>query len=61
MKADAPKRRIFNDAVDLLSTGEQVPCGSGVDMLDIDSIKPFRHHPFHLCTFTIRIMLSLKL
>ena len=48
MKADAPKRKIFNDAVDLLSTGEQAPCGSGVEMLDIDSIKPFRHHPFHL-------------
>ena len=48
MKADAPKRKIFNDAIDLLSTGEQVSCGSGVEMLDIDSIKPFRHHPFHL-------------
>ncbi|MCR5323380.1 MAG: ParB/RepB/Spo0J family partition protein [Lachnospiraceae bacterium] len=48
MKADAPKRRIFNDAVDLLSTEEQPPSGSGVEMLDIDAIKPFRHHPFHL-------------
>ena len=48
MKADAPKRKIFNDAVDRLSMGEQAPCGSGVEMLDIDSIKPFRHHPFHL-------------
>ena len=25
MKADAPKRKIFNDAVDLLSTGEFQP------------------------------------
>ena len=48
MKADVPKRKIFNDAVDLLSTGEQAPSGSGVEMLDIDAIKPFRHHPFHL-------------
>ena len=48
MKADAPKRKIFNDAVDLLSTGGQAVTGSGVEMLDIDSIKPFRHHPFHL-------------
>ena len=48
MKADAPKRKIFNDAVELLSTREQAPCDSGVEMLDIDSIKPFRHHPFHL-------------
>ena len=48
MKADAPKRKIFNDAVDLLSNGEQAANGSGVDMLDIDAIKPFRHHPFLL-------------
>lgn len=48
MKTDAPKRKIFNDAVDLLSPGENAPCGSGVEMLDIDAIKPFRHHPFHL-------------
>ena len=48
MKADAPKRKIFNDAVDLLSTGEQAATGSCVEMLDIDAIKPFRHHPFHL-------------
>lgn len=47
MKTDAPKRKIFTDAVDLLSPGEQVT-GSGVEMLDIDAIKPFRHHPFHL-------------
>lgn len=48
MKADASKRKIFNDAVDLLSNGEQTATGSGVEMLDIDAIKPFRHHPFHL-------------
>lgn len=48
MKADAPKRKIFNDAVDLLSPGDQASVGSGVEMLDIDEIKPFRHHPFHL-------------
>lgn len=48
MKADAPKRKIFNDVVDLLSNGEQAATDSGVEMLDIDSIKPFRHHPFHL-------------
>ncbi len=48
MKADAPKRKIFNDAVDLLSTVEQPATGSSLEMLDIDAIKPFRHHPFHL-------------
>ncbi len=34
MKADAPKRKIFNDVVDLLSTREQAAAGSGVEMLD---------------------------
>lgn len=48
MKTDAPKRKIFTDAVDLLSQGEQATGGSGVEMLDIDAIKAFRHHPFHL-------------
>ena len=48
MKTDAPKRKIFTDAVDLFSPGEQATGGCGVEMLDIDSIKPFRHHPFHL-------------
>lgn len=48
MKTDAPKRKIFTDAVDLLSPGEQAVTGNGVEMLDIDGIKPFRHYPFHL-------------
>lgn len=48
MKTDAPKRKIFTDAVDLLSPVEQATGGSGVEMLDIDAIKPFRHHPFHM-------------
>lgn len=48
MKTDAPKRKIFTNAVDLLSPGEQAATGSGVEMLDIDAIKPFRHHPFYL-------------
>ena len=52
MKANAEKRKIF-DAVDLLT---EVPSAqaqvkttrNGVTMLDIDSIKPFHNHPFHL-------------
>ena len=48
MKVDAPKRKIFNDVVDLLSTREQAAAGSGVEMLDIDARKPFQHHLFHL-------------
>lgn len=48
MKTDAPERKIFTDAVDLLFSGEQATGNSGVEMLDIDAIKAFRHHPFHL-------------
>lgn len=52
MKANSTKRKIF-DAVDLLTedTSSQMPVKTmkgGVTMLDIDSIKPFHNHPFHL-------------
>ncbi len=47
MKANQPKRKVFNDAVDLLTGGE--PEG-GVQMLPIDSIEPFHEHPFKLYT-----------
>ena len=49
MKADAPKRKIFSDAVDLLA-GDP-PAGvaaGGIEMLDINGIRPFHDHPFHL-------------
>lgn len=48
MKANAPKRKVFNDAVDLLTGGEPAAAGKGVQMLPVDSIKPFHSHPFHL-------------
>ena len=49
MKADARKRRIFDDAVDLLCGAEDMAVpGSGIQMLPIDSISPFRNHPFRL-------------
>ena len=48
MKANAPKRKVFNDAVDMLTGGEPVAAGKGVRMLPVKSIKPFRNHPFHL-------------
>ena len=48
MKANAPKRKVFNDAVDMLTGGEPVAAGKGVQMLPVESIKPFRNHPFHL-------------
>lgn len=49
MKANAPKRKIFNDAVDLLGGADVAPAlEDGVQMLPIDSIRPFRKHPFRL-------------
>lgn len=48
MKANAPKRKVFNDAVDLLTGGNPAAAGKGVQMLPVESIKPFRNHPFHL-------------
>lgn len=48
MKANAPKRKVFNDAVDMLTGGEPAAAGKGVQMLPVESIKPFRNHPFHL-------------
>lgn len=49
MKANAPKRKIFNDAVDLLCRGEDISApDNGIQMLPIDSIRPFRNHTFRL-------------
>lgn len=45
MKANQPKRKMFNDAVDLL-TGDMAD--GGVQMIAIDQIVPFHDHPFHL-------------
>ena len=42
MKANQPKRKVFNDAIDLLTGTE--PEG-GVQMLPIDAIIPFHEHP----------------
>lgn len=51
MKANAPRRNIFSDAVDLLGGSEAaavVASENGVRMLPIDCIRPFREHPFRL-------------
>ena len=49
MKANAAKRKIFSDAVDLLAGAEEVSAvEDGIRMLPIDSIRPFRRHPFRL-------------
>lgn len=48
MKANAPKRKIFDDAVDVLCGADISASGTGIKMLPIDSIHPFRKHPFRL-------------
>lgn len=49
MKANTPKRKIFNDAVDVLCGAEDVSATeNGIQMLPIDGIRPFRNHPFRL-------------
>lgn len=50
MKANVPKRKVFNDAVDLFTGGEAVTVASEneIRMLAIGSIKPFHNHPFQL-------------
>ena len=51
MKANAPKRKIF-DAVDVLtedtSARVQGEAEKGVQMLPVDQIEPYHKHPFHL-------------
>ena len=48
MKANAPKRKVFNDAVDLLMEDMPVVSGKGISEISVDKIKPFHNHPFHL-------------
>ena len=45
MKANQPKRKVFNDAIDLL-TGDASE--DGVQMIAVDKIEPFYEHPFKL-------------
>ena len=51
MKANAPKRKVFQDAVDLLTEDlavDKAVAENGVIYLPIDKIKAFRNHPFRL-------------
>ncbi len=48
MKANAPKRKIFNDALDVLCGEDMVAPINGIEMLPIDSVRSFRKHPFRL-------------
>lgn len=47
MKANAPKRKVFADAMDFLTDGAVIP-ENDVQMIPVDEIKPFRNHPFRL-------------
>lgn len=48
MKANGPKRKIF-DAVDMMTAdAPQAETGNGLQSLPVDKIKPFHDHPFHL-------------
>ena len=49
MKANAPRRKVFNDAIDLLT--EEMPVAvaeNGIQMIPVESIKPFHNHPFRM-------------
>lgn len=49
MKANAPKRKMFTDAVDVLCGIDSISdLNNGIQMLPIDSVFPFRNHPFRL-------------
>lgn len=48
MKANGPKRKIF-DAVDMMTADvPKAETSNGLQSLPVDSIKPFHDHPFHL-------------
>ena len=48
MKANGPKRKIF-DAVDMMTADTpQAETGNGLQSLPVDKIEPFHDHPFRL-------------
>jgi len=46
MKTNAPKRKVFQDAVDLISP-ENV-ANNGQEMISVEKMVPFHNHPFRL-------------
>ncbi len=48
MKANAPKRKIFNDALDVVCGEDMAAPINRIEMLPIDSVRSFRKHPFRL-------------
>lgn len=52
MKANAPKRKVFQDAVDLISPPEAVNVvDNGHAMISAEKIVPFHSHPFQNIPF----------
>ena len=48
MKANAPKRKVFQDAVDLISPDAVNVVDNGQAMISVEKIVPFHNHPFRL-------------
>ena len=51
MKVNAPKRKVFQDALDLLAEDpveEKTEPVNGIVSLPVDEIHPFHDHPFRL-------------
>lgn len=48
MKANAPKRKVFQDAVDLISPETVSAVANGHVMIPAEKIVPFHNHPFRL-------------
>lgn len=48
MKANSPKRKVFQDAVDLISPETVNVVDNGQAMMPVEKIVPFHNHPFRL-------------
>ena len=48
MKANAPRRKVFTDAIDLLSDEPMVTVQNAQTMIPVEKIVPFHNHPFRL-------------
>lgn len=48
MKANAPRRKVFTDAIDLLSDEPVVTVQNAQTMIPVHKIVPFHNHPFRL-------------
>lgn len=48
MKANAPKRKVFQDAVDLISPEVANVANNGEMMISVEKIVAFHNHPFRL-------------